>query len=127
MAGLMTRQKGMTLTGFLVMFTLVGFFTMLAVKLTPDYLRHYKIKSTLQTIATDPSVSEKSTKEITEMLQKKWDMNSVDRISAQDSVFFERVGKLLKIQVTYEVEEHLFGNVSVLLKFDDSVSVGTAN
>ena len=122
-----SRQSGMTLIGFLLMFVLIGFFALLIVKLAPIYLEYYKIHSILNDLKSESGLFDKTPKEITYLLQKRWDVNSVDRIKADQSLFFERHGGNLKVQVAYEVEEHLLGNVSVLVKFDDSINVGDSD
>ncbi len=122
------RQQGMTAISFLVLFTLVGFFCLILLKLTPIYLEHYKIQSTLNTLKSEPALVSKTPREIIDMLQKRWDINSIDRIKADKSVFIERrPGGILKIEVAYEVEEPILGNLSVLVKFDDAIESGDSN
>ncbi len=122
-----SRQQGMTAIGFLLMFILIGFFSLLTLKLFPIYMDHFKILSTLEALKHESGIAEKSPHEIMNMLQKRWDINYIDRIKADKSVFFERHPGYMKIQVAYEVEEPVLGNVSVLVKFDNSIDVSTSN
>lgn len=121
------HQQGMTLISFLLMFVVLGFLMLMVLKIAPIYLEHFKIKSTLNTLKVESGIGNKSPAEITGLLQKRWDMNSVDRVSAQDSVTVEKHEGVLKIQVAYEVEEHLIGNLSALVKFDDSIETEGRN
>jgi hypothetical protein len=127
MKNLASKQRGMTLISFLIVFIVIGFFVMVGLKLSPIYLEHFKIKSSLEALRTEPGLAAKSTREIKAMLQKRWDINSITRITAEDSVFFEKKNGVLTISVAYEVVEPMMGNVSALVKFDDAIQAGDLN
>lgn len=118
-----SRQAGMTLIGFLLMFVLIGFFTLLVLKLGPIYLNHYKVVTSLESIRKEASVSEKSKEEILTLLEKRWDINSVDHVSAKDVKITKQDGRV-KVQIAYEVVEHIMGNVDALITFDNAVETG---
>lgn len=113
----------MTLIGFLLMFVLIGFFTLLVLKLGPIYLNHYKILTSLESIRKEPSVSDKSKEEILTLLEKRWDINSVDHVSSKN-VKITKQGGQIKVQIAYEVVEHIMGNVDALVTFDNAIEAG---
>lgn len=115
-----SRQSGMTLISFMLMFVLIGFFMLLILKLAPIYLENLKVTSTLNALQKEPGLVDRSPKEIIAMVQKRWDINSIDRISAADSLTIDKSGGSVRINVDYEVEEHVLANISVLVKFKDS-------
>lgn len=119
-----SRQQGMTLISFLILFAMVGFFILLGLKLSPIYLEHYKITTTLNNLKNEPEIGEKSAKEIAYILQKRWDVNGIDRINTRDSLTAEMDDGDMVIQVEYEVAEPIIGNVSALVKFKDSIKIG---
>jgi hypothetical protein len=119
-----SRQRGMTLISFLLLFAMIGSFILVGLKLTPIYLEHFKIKTTLENLKSEPELAEKSPKEIIATLQKRWDINSINRITAADSVTIEASGGSLTVQAEYEVEEPIVANVSALVRFKDSVTLG---
>jgi hypothetical protein len=121
MARYRSGQRGMTLIGFLLMFLLIGFFTLLVIKLVPLYLEHYKIVSSLNSLKAEPGWAEKSKDEIQKMLQRRWDVNSVDTVVANKDVQYSREGGRVKVRVAYEAVTHIMGNVDALLTFDDMV------
>ena len=123
----LSRQKGVTLISFMLMFAAFGFIIMIFLKLLPIYLEHYKIQSTLNNLKVESDITSQTPAQITALLQKRWDVNSIDRIQAKDSVTIEKRSGTVKVQVVYEVEEHLVANVSALVKFDDSVEIGDSN
>ena len=119
-----SRQTGMTLIGFLLTFVLIGFFTVLVLKLAPIYLEHFKIITSLNSLTKEPDLGARTKEEILTMLQKRWDINSVDHVSAKDVKIAKQGGKV-KVQVAYEVVEHIMGNVDALVYFDDAIEAGT--
>jgi len=118
-----SRQTGMTFIGFLLMFVLIGFFTLLVLKLAPIYLEHFKVVSSLNSLEKEPELGAKSKEEILSLLQKRWDINSVDHVSSKD-VQITKQGGHVKVQVAYEVAEHIMGNVDALVYFDDAIEAG---
>ena len=121
MARYRNGQGGMTLIGFLLMFLLIGFFALLVIKIAPLYLEHFKIVSSLNAIKSEPGWADKSKDEIQKMLQRRWDINSVDTVVANKDVQYAREGGRVKVRVAYEAVTHIMGNVDVLLTFDDMI------
>lgn len=115
------KQKGMTMIGFLLMFMLIGFFTLLTIKIGPLYLEHFKITSSLESLKKEPDWSEKPKEEIQKMLQRRWDVNSVDTVVASKDAQVTRQNGRVSVRVSYEAVTHIMGNADVLLTFDDSI------
>jgi hypothetical protein len=121
------RQKGMTLISFLLIFVMGGFFVLLTLKLAPVYLEHMKIKSCLQGLKTESGIADKPPEDIKKLLKIRWDINAVEGINAEDNVVIEKKNGLMTIQVAYEVEKPVLGNLSALMRFDDSITIGNSN
>jgi hypothetical protein len=121
------RQNGMTLIGFLMIFIVAGFFVLLTLRIIPVYLDHVKIKSSLQGLKSEYGLAEKPPQDIKKLLTMRWDMNSIEGITAEDNVIIEKKNGLMKIQVAYEVEKPILGNMSALMRFDDSITIGNPN
>lgn len=118
------RQSGMTLIGFLLMFLLIGFFALLTLKLVPIYLEHFKISSSLQSLTKEPDIGAKTKEDILKMLDRRWEINMVEAVTAKDVVVTRQPGKL-KVQIAYEATTHILGNVDALVYFDDAIEVPT--
>jgi len=127
MKSMTNRQNGMTLISFLAVFVVAGFLVLLTLKLVPVYLDHMKVKSSLEGLKTEAGLADKPAQEIRKMLQKRWDINSIQDLSADESVFIEKKNGVVKIQIAYEVEKPVMGNMSALMKFEDSITVGDTN
>ena len=127
MNSMKSRQRGMTLFSFLIVFIVLGFFILTALKVIPVYLDHIKVKSSLDGVKTEIGISPKSPEEIKRMLEKRWEVNSIDEISTSENVTIEKRGGAVTIKVAYEVEKPLIANMSILIKFNDAITVGDAN
>jgi len=122
-----SRQKGITLIGFMLMFVFFGFYVLLALKLGPIYLENFKVRSTLNALKKEPGLMDKLPREIISMVQKRWDVNDINRITADNSLVIEKHTGSVVIQLDYEVEEPVVGNVSALVKFKETVKLGESN
>lgn len=122
-----SRQKGMTLIGFLLMFVIFGFYVLLALKLGPIYFDYYKIKMSIDSLKKEHDIVDKPPRDIIAALQKRWDVNDIRRITADKSVVVEKHSGSTTLLLDYEVEEPIFGNVSALIKFNQSVTLGDPN
>jgi len=111
----------MTLIGFLLMFLLIGFFALLVIKMVPLYLEHFKIVSSLNALKSEPNWADKPKDEIQRILQRRWDINSVDSVLAKNDVQYSRENGRVKVRVAYEAVTHVMGNVDLLLTFDDMI------
>lgn len=114
----LTRQKGMTGIGWLIVLGLIGFFVLLALKMVPVYLEYYKVVSTLESLAKESGYE--SPREIRDLLERRFDISYVNTITHKD-VIIKSAGKHFNVRAKYDAREHLFGNVSVLMSFDKQV------
>jgi Domain of unknown function (DUF4845) len=114
----LTRQKGMTGIGWLIVLGLIGFFALLTLKMLPSYLEYYKIVSTLDSIATESGFN--SPREIVDLLERRFDISYVNTILPKD-VIIKSAGQYYSVRAKYDSKVHLFGNVSVLMAFDKQV------
>ena len=122
MNSLRNRQKGMTGTGWLVVLALIGFFSLLTIKLVPIYLEHYSVKTVLASIENEPLITQKSVAEVKKMVQRRLKVNGVYDVD-QKGLKVKRESCVLTVEMTYEVKKHMVGNVDVLVSFSDKVEL----
>ena len=117
------RQTGLTGIGLALVLGLIAFFVLLILKIGPIYMEHIKIKNSLTSLEEEESLPKKSKRQVKQMLMDRMNINSVTAITSDDiSVYKE--GKLITVQIAYEVTEHIMGNLDVLVYFDDVIEVG---
>lgn len=116
-------QQGYTLISLIFILGLVGLFVLLLFKIGPIYLDHSKVVNALAAIEETTDVETKTESEIRSSLDKRFNMNYVSAIKAQEVKILKR-GNYLKVEAEYDVVEKIVGNLSVLVEFDDIVEVG---
>ena len=115
-------QQGMTAIGWLIVLGLIGFFVLLALRMTPAYLEYFTVKSALESLQNEPGITQKTPSEIRSMLGKRFDVNDVKNVSSKDVSVDNQSGRL-NVGVDYEVRVPVLGNVDAVMKFDHSVEM----
>jgi hypothetical protein len=116
------RQRGMTPIGWILVFLLIAFFTLIALKLVPIYLDSFTVGSVISDLKKEPGIAAKTPREVLSMIEKRLDINMVKGVKADD-IFIEKVGDSMTISAEYEVRENLMGNVDLVVSFNKSVEV----
>ncbi|MCB1831329.1 MAG: DUF4845 domain-containing protein [Gammaproteobacteria bacterium] len=116
------RQGGMTGTGWLVVLALIGFFSMLIIKLAPVYMEHFSVKTVLESIKEEPMITQKSVPEIRTLIQRRLKVNGVYEMS-NDDIKIKKEGGVTSVDITYQVVKHMAGNVDVLISFSDNIKL----
>ncbi len=117
------RQQGMTLIGMILVFMIFGFFVLLILKIGPIYLEHFKVVSSLESLRETPELARKSRREIRTLLEKRFEINMIDNVAPEDITVHKEDG-VVSVEITYEVEKPVMGNLSVVAYFDDRIEVG---
>lgn len=115
-------QRGITLISFLLLMGLLGLCAVLLVRVGPIYFDHYMIRSTVQGLEQDRDLKTKSREEILDLLRRRWEINNVDGVTT-GNVKIERDEEKLRVQLRYDVVRHVFGNLDVVVRFDDLVMI----
>ena len=116
------RQGGMTGTGWLVVLALIGFFSMLIIKLAPVYMEHFFFFFVLESIKEEPMITQKSVPEIRTLIQRRLKVNGVYEMS-NDDIKIKKEGGVTSVDITYQVVKHMAGNVDVLISFSDNIKL----
>ncbi len=112
------RQHGATLIGMLMIAALVAFFAYVGMKLVPIYIENYGVKASLRSL-NEESTQGVTAGELRSRLMKRLDMNDVDNVRPEN-VEIKAVGNTRTIGVKYEVRTRFYGNLHLLLAFDES-------
>lgn len=115
------RQDGLTLLSQLLVLAVIGFFAYTGIKLVPIYLEYFSVSSSLKSLAEDGSQG-LAGGELQSRLLKRLEINNVTHVSADD-IRIRNEGNAKIVAVQYEVLEPLYGNVSLLVSFEDSVKI----
>ncbi len=119
---MMQRQRGMTSMGWLIVLALIGFFSLLTIKMAPVYLEHYSIKTVLKSLRDEPNITRKTTGEVRRLIMKRLDINGVYDLDSK-AVRVKRDDGVMHVDITYEVRKPMMGNVDVVMAFSDQVEL----
>ncbi|MEJ2454478.1 MAG: DUF4845 domain-containing protein [Candidatus Thiodiazotropha sp.] len=112
----------MTFLSWLVVLAVLGFIVMVGIKITPVYLEHYSVKESLESLKHEPLISRKPVGDIRKMLFRRLEINNITTLS-KDEVSIKRSGGVTTINVSYEERRPIFGNLSLVMTFNDSVEL----
>ena len=116
-------QRGLTFISLMLILSLLAFFVMLTLKISPIYINHNRITNSLVALEQMEGIKTMSKNEIRTSLRKRFNMNYVDKYKASDVVILKQ-NEYLKVEVEYEQVEKILGNLSVLVKFYDFFEIG---
>ncbi len=118
----MRQQNGFAMQTVLFTIVLVGVAVFLIFKLVPVYLEHFGVVSSLKSMADEIGLHRKTPKQLMTLLNKRFGINDVTRITNED-VTIKRQRQETRINVAYEVQVPLVGNIALLMTFDNTVAL----
>lgn len=116
------RQKGLSVTNWIIIIAVALFFTLLGLKLIPSYLEFYSIKGVLESIQNEPKWKTAPPKEIRKVFNKRIDINGVYDFDQKDLAISRGKG-ITTVEVDYEIRKEMVGNISVILAFYKKVEM----
>ncbi len=117
------KQQGLTLISLIFVLGLIGFFTLLALKVGPIYIEHNKVVQALESLKRHPNIENESKRAVWITLSKQFSMNYVYDIKRKDVKITSRPG-YLKVKIVYHTKQLLLANLSVWVDFDNEIEVG---
>jgi hypothetical protein len=119
----MRKQRGVTMIGWIVLLIPVAIVIYAAIRVGPSYYEYYKLVSAMKSTANDLKSDEALTQQsIRGALQKRFDTSYVDTTTAKE-IGVARVDASWEMTAEYDEEVPLFGNLFLLLKFNEVVTV----
>jgi hypothetical protein len=117
-----SRQKGITLIGFLVLAAIVGLLGFAGLKLTPVYLENMKIKRVLKDVQEELDGQAPSPQSIRKAIDRRVNIEMIYGLKAKDFEV-EKSANGFTVAARYERAESFIANVSLLVTFDDEVEI----
>jgi hypothetical protein len=117
-------QQGLAFIPLVFTITLLFVSISLVVKVAPVYFNHGKVVAMLDQLKQETSVEKKSNSEIKGSLTKRININNIDDV-AQDDIVISKQGNDFKVFIKYEVVKKIYGNLSVLIEFNDEIEIGS--
>jgi hypothetical protein len=111
------RQQGMTFIGYVIILAIIGFFVLIILKLTPPYLEYFRVKRQLQSLEEEAGLRTKSSAQVRKLLQRRFGVDDIEGIPP-DQIKIAKKEAEVKIDITWQRQVHMMGNVEALLSFD---------
>jgi hypothetical protein len=112
----------MTAIGWMIVLALIGFFVLLTLRMAPAYMEYFKVVSTLESLEEETGWTDVTPHTIRLLLERRFDISYVSSITPRQ-VSIKPSGAYYLVTAKYDAREHLFGNVTVLMKFHKQVKV----
>jgi hypothetical protein len=117
------HQQGLTLISIAFILGLIGFFTLLVLKIVPIYLDHNKVANALSDLRKSPDFANMSEYEIRDSLNKRFNINYVYDVN-QNDIKITKYGNYVNVTIEYEVVKKIAFNLSILAEFNDVIEIG---
>ena len=117
------RQRGISLSGLLVVLVLAIFAAIFGFKLIPPYMQYLTIQKVLSATVADPGLKEASPEEFRKAYSRRAQVEGITAITAAD-LQIEKRGAAVEMSAGYSVKVPLAGNASICIDFVASSSAG---
>lgn len=118
------QQRGMTFGGLLLVLGLIGFFTMVTLKVVPLYIEYSSVAGALDPLNTYPNLGKQGKKAIIKKIDAQLYIDGVERIKGKDMIIEkDKKKKVWNVTADYEARAGLFGNLGVYVHFLKTVEV----
>lgn len=122
----MRKQKGMTLTGLIFVSIVLVFVALLAMKVFPVVVDYYTIVGNVKAVTNDTSLREAGVAQIRGAYLKRMQVSGATDVLPED-LDISKEGSDIVISFSYSKKVRLFGNVSLLLDFENSTAPSSGN
>lgn len=117
-----TRQRGITLLGFLVVMMVLGFFAFLIMRLFPVYSEYHSVVSAMKGLQSEPGIGQMPPERIRTLLTNRFYISYVESVKP-NHVKITRAGNGYTLNIKYEVRKPLAYNLDFVAKFDKTVEL----
>lgn len=110
------RQRGVTLSGLLMVLVILGIVAAFGFKLVPAYIQYFSVQQALVAMSKDPGLKDASPAEYRAAFDKRASVDNITAISASD-LQFAKEGGATELSAAYSVKVPLAGNASICIDF----------
>ena len=120
-----SKQRGITFIGWILLLTPLAICAYAGIRITPIYLNYMKVARTLEQVKSEfKGGAADSQAALRAALEKHLNIESVDFPDVKD-LKITRNGKSWVVNAAYDDQAPLFANISILIGFDKTVTIGS--
>lgn len=116
-----SKQRGMTLLGFLMILAIAGVFAFIFMRLFPVYTEYYSVVRDMKGLQAEPGVANMPPEKIRDLLFRRFNISYVDSVKPEH-VFVSRKNGY-NLTVKYEVRRPMVYNLDFIAKFEKTVDL----
>jgi hypothetical protein len=118
------KQRGVTFIGWVVLLAPMAVVVYVGIRVTPIYLNYYRVAQALKEVSTDfkGSSGPIDKARFKEQLEKRFDVESIENPKPSDIQLLHDANGWAA-EAAYDETVPLFGNLSLLISFDKTVSL----
>ena len=120
-----SRQRGLTMIGFLFVAVVLVMIAILAMKVAPAYMEFFSVKKILNTMGQEPELKSMSNADIRHDFEKRANVDYVTAVKPGD-LTIDRQGAVPVVTADYTYRTQLVGNVSLVVDFHASTDPSAA-
>lgn len=114
------QQQGMTISKLLIVLVAVGAVGLVGLKLTPEYIEYFKIKSNVTAVAQEANSNPNITvPDVRRAFERRADIDHIKGFTAAELDITKEGGQIV-VSFEYERKVHLIKNISILIDFAGS-------
>jgi hypothetical protein len=124
----LSRQRGLTFFRLLLTCATIGIIALIGMRLFPLFNESLKVSSAMESIAGRADISKKSSREITTLILRNFEVSDVDQFTEANiqkhlKISRDEGGKSRTMNMAYESRVPLFGNLDLILNYNHSVTL----
>jgi hypothetical protein len=116
---ILSKQRGVSLSGFLIVAAILIFIGMAGLKIIPAFMNDGRVKHIFVAIANDPEMQKATPRDIRMSYSNRATIDGLTVIQP-DEITIAKDGERLVLSASYSVAIPLAGNASLLLEFSPS-------
>ena len=120
---MVSKQRGITLLGFVMVLIVLAIFAVVAMNLFPVYREAFSVENAMKNVAKQPGAENMSLGQLQQSLQKRFDIDYVENVNAKQLTLVRDKGGN-QINMNYEVRKPLVYNIDFVAMFDYTVDLG---
>lgn len=116
----LSKQKGMTVIGWIFVLALIAFFSLITMKIVPMYSEYFNVVAALEAVGKELKRGPMSKSEILASIERRFQINYVQKVTRKD-IKITKTGRRKTVTAKYEARENLFGNIDIVIRFEKTV------
>jgi len=123
-SGSIAKQRGATFLGILIIVAILGFAVYAGIRLVPLYKEYMDVSKALTQTAKELG-STATPAAIRNSLQRRWEIDDIKSVQPKD-IEINRNGSTTTVRAQYRAETEFIANISLVVDFDKTVTMGGA-